>query len=87
MASKKTHDLVATVGKYKDRVTGEEKKRYHSVGSVFVDEEGRRSIKLDSVPVGPEWSGWLSEYPVKNDQPAGREDNLATYEGSSRQPY
>lgn len=61
--SRKTHDLVATVGTYKDR-EGNEKKRYQNVGSVFEDTDGRRSYKLDAVPVGKEWSGWLSEYPV-----------------------
>lgn len=60
----KTHDLVATVGTYKDR-DGNEKKRFQNCGSVFEDRDGRRSYKLDVVPVGPGWSGWLSEYPVK----------------------
>lgn len=64
--SRKTHDLVATVGTYKDR-EGNEKKRYQNVGSVFEDTDGRRSYKLDAVPVGTEWSGWLSEYPVKRE--------------------
>jgi hypothetical protein len=64
MASRKTHDLVATVGEYLDRETGEKKKRYQNCGSVFEAEDGRRSIKLDVIPVGPEWSGWLSEYPI-----------------------
>lgn len=68
---KKTHDLVATIGKYKDR-EGNEKKRYFNVGSVFVDGNGRRSIKLDAVPVGQEWSGWLSEYEVDREQGKGR---------------
>ena len=41
MASKKTHDAVATIGSYKDR-DGNEKKRYVNVGSVFTDEDGRQ---------------------------------------------
>jgi hypothetical protein len=64
MASRKTHDAVATVGTYKDR-NGNEKKRYVNVGSVFTDDDGRQSLKLDSVPVGPEWSGWISFYEPK----------------------
>jgi hypothetical protein len=64
MASRKTHDAVATVGTYKDR-NGNEKKRYVNVGSVFTDDDGRQSLKLDSVPVGPEWSGWVSFYEPK----------------------
>ena len=73
MKARRTHDVVATVGKYNDRQTGEEKKRYQNCGSAFTGEDGRMSIKLDAVPVGPEWSGWLSLYPVKDDRPARQE--------------
>ncbi len=68
MTSKRTHDLVANIGEYTS-TTGETKKRRHNCGSVFLDEQGRMSIKLDAVPVSPEWSGWLSAYPVDNDKP------------------
>lgn len=64
MASRKKYDAVATVGTYKDR-NGNEKKRYINIGSVFTDDEGRLSLKLDSVPVSPEWSGWVSFYEPK----------------------
>lgn len=63
MASQYTHDVVATNGEYKSN--GETKKRYINVGKAFTDENGRISIKLDSVPVGPDWSGWLSLYEPK----------------------
>lgn len=62
MASR-THDIVATVGEYK--INNETKKRYVNCGSAFTNEQGQISIKLDSVPVSPEWSGWLSLYPVR----------------------
>lgn len=62
MASSKTHDVVATVGTYKK--DGQTKKRYLTVGAAFTDERGQISIKLDAVPVSPEWSGFLSLYPV-----------------------
>lgn len=64
MASKRTHDVVATVGEYKKG--DETKKRYSNVGSLFTDEDGRMSIKLDTVPCSPDWSGWLSLYPVRD---------------------
>ena len=52
--------LVATTGSYiKD---GVEKKRYLTVGHTFEDDQGRRAHKIDSLPVGGEWNGWLSEY-------------------------
>jgi len=62
--ARRTHDVVAAVGTYKDR-DGKEKKRYLNCGSAFTDDEGRISIKLDAVPVSPDWSGWLSLYPVE----------------------
>ena len=64
MASKYTHDAVATNGAYRDK-SGETKKRYLNIGKCFTDEDGRQSIKLDTIPVGPEWSGWISLYPAK----------------------
>jgi len=59
-----THDLVATIGSYTTK-SGEEKKRYTKCGAVFTDDDGRLSIKMDSVPVSSEWSGWFSMYPKK----------------------
>ena len=64
MASQITHDVVATIGEYTDRETGLVKKRYHTCGKCFTDNEGRQSIKLDAIPAGPGWTGWLSLYPV-----------------------
>ena len=64
MASKYTHDVVATTGEYTNR-EGEKKKNYTNVGKAFTDDQGRISIKMTSIPVGPEWSGWLSLYPAK----------------------
>lgn len=64
MKARRTHDVVATVGEYSDRETGEKKKRFSTCGSAFSDDQGRISIKLDTIPVGPDWSGWLSLYPA-----------------------
>lgn len=72
MASQRTHDVSATIGEYKDG-QGNTKKRYINVGSAFTDEQGRVSIKLDAVPVNPEWSGWLSLYEVRDKD--GRESD------------
>lgn len=76
MASQRTHDVTATIGEYKNG-QGETKKRYINVGSAFTDEQGRVSIKLDAVPVNPEWSGWLSLYPVK-ERDGGRPESRQT---------
>jgi hypothetical protein len=58
---KKIYDAVATVGKYTDQ-QGNEKKRYVTIGAVFEGDDGRLSMKLESIPVGPSWSGWVSFY-------------------------
>jgi hypothetical protein len=60
--AKYTHDIVATVGKYTQN--GEEKKRYVNVGKAFQDDQGRISLKLDTIPVGPEWSGQRQAAPA-----------------------
>ena len=62
--ARKIYDVVATVGKYTDK-QGNEKKRYVNVGAVFENDQGQMSIKLETIPVGPEWSGWLSMYEPK----------------------
>jgi len=67
-----THDVVATLGEYTDKTTGEKKKRYTNVGKAFTDEDGRLSIKLDTIPVDPNWSGWLSLYPADRDKGGGQ---------------
>lgn len=77
-----THKIVATVGKYNDRTTGEEKKRYLTVGTAFTDDQGRISLKLEAMPVTPEWSGWLSLYPLDED----RERHPVTRTGARKYP-
>lgn len=59
MAAKRTHDVIANAGEYTDG-QGQQKKRWVKCGSAFTQDDGRISIKLDAVPVGPDWSGWLS---------------------------
>jgi hypothetical protein len=65
MPSTRTHDVFATVGRYK--IEGKRMKRSVHVGSGFTDAQGRLFLRLDSVPISPEWSGWLSLYPVRKE--------------------
>lgn len=65
--AKLTHDVVATIGEYKNSA-GETKKRYLTCGKCLTDDEGRQAIKLDAIP-GPGWSGWLSLYPAEKQAP------------------
>lgn len=50
----KTHDIVAVTGTYTDK-SGQEKKRYQTIGSVIETRNGPM-IKLETVPLG--WDGW-----------------------------
>ena len=65
-----THDVMATVGTYKNK-DGEEKKSYLKCGRAFTHEGGGMSIKLDAVPVTPDWSGWLSLFEKRDYEPQG----------------
>lgn len=40
------------------------KKKYHKMGTVFESDKGL-SLKIDSMPVGPDWNGWVSFYECK----------------------
>jgi hypothetical protein len=67
-------EAVATVGTYKDRETGEEKKRRLNVGTLFRDDEtGRLSLKLEAVPVGKDWSGWIDLFEPNGERQQRRE--------------
>ena len=43
---------------------GKEKPAYHKVGIMVEKDDGKRSIKLNSVPVG-DFNGWLQIYEQK----------------------
>tara|TARA_R100001082_G_scaffold107376_1_gene81184 strand:- start:488 stop:748 length:261 start_codon:yes stop_codon:yes gene_type:complete len=68
-------DLVATVGEYKAH-DGEIKKRYQKCGAMFEGDDGRQSIKLDAIPVSPDWSGWFSLYEPKDRAQAPAANNV-----------
>lgn len=61
---------VAVTGTYTDR-HGAEKKRYVNVGTLFQYDDGGFALKLDTVPVGTGWNGFLSFYDIE-DQPQQR---------------
>lgn len=51
-------------GTYTDR-DGNEKKRYVNVGTLFQYEDGGLALKLDSIPVGQGWNGFISFFDLK----------------------
>ncbi len=69
--ARKVYDVVAVIGTYTNR-NGEEKKRYLTVGAVFESDRGL-SMKLEAIPVGGEFNGWLSFFEPKerDEQPKG----------------
>ena len=63
-------DAIATVGEYKDPKTGDMKKRFSKCGSVFINDDGNISFKMDTMPVGG-WDGWINaREPFDGDKPA-----------------
>lgn len=76
--SRPTHDIVATIGEYTNS-NGEKKRRYVNCGKAFTGDSGI-SLKIDSLPAGPGWNGWLSLYPVReeNNPPPSRSTAAAT---------
>ena len=44
---KTTKDILATVGSYEDKTTGQMKNKYQKVGVLFTNEEGKQSLKLE----------------------------------------
>ena len=60
MTMRKHGDLMATVGTWTDD-KGRTHKRRIRCGVVMRDDvSGRMSIRLELVPVSPDWKGWLS---------------------------
>lgn len=65
MAMRPTHDLMVKTGSYTDS-DGNPKNRWLKIGSRFQRDDGSEAIKLDCLPTGlPEWTGWVSVYPIK----------------------
>ena len=87
MAIKK-FDVVAITGEY-TTAQGETKKRYMNCGAVFQTDKGF-SMKLEGLPVGGDWNGWLSLYEPKQrqqtPQPSQQSDPFAG-QGSEDIPF
>lgn len=82
MAMKPHKRAVAVTGKYTDR-QGNEKKRYTNVGTLFQYDDGGLTLKLDSVPVGEGWNGFISFYDIEERSSGGGGDG-GTERGSGR---
>lgn len=82
------YEVTATVGTYKD-AQGNEKKRYQRCGSVFENDKGHLSMKLDAIPTGNEWSGWFSFFEPKereSDRRQGPGRDVSAAEAMGKKP-
>jgi hypothetical protein len=62
---KKFKNIVVITGTYKTR-EGQEKKRYQTIGSVFLDDNDNLKVKIDSIPiVDGGWTGWANCYELE----------------------
>ena len=63
MAMKPYKRAVAVTGTYE--VRGETKKRYTNIGTLFQYDDGGFTLKIDAVPVGDGWNGFVSFYDIE----------------------
>ena len=75
-------DAIATIGEYKDAKSGETKKRYIKCGMVRVDDEGNISFKIDALPVGNYWDGWINAKEPYDGEKPSRQSSSPTRKGS-----
>jgi len=64
MGLKYIKDVVATTGKYIN-AQGESKNSYQTCGKMFERDDQSICIKLDAIPLGNEWDGWMNMYEKK----------------------
>jgi len=73
---KKFKNIVVITGTYKTR-DGQEKKRYQTIGSVFLDDNENLKIKIDSIPiVDGGWAGWANCYDLEEKTNTGSRDDI-----------
>ena len=62
---KKYKNIVVITGTYINR-DGQEKKRYQTIGLVFMDDNDNLKIKMDSTPImDGGWNGWANCYDLE----------------------
>ena len=84
MSLVKTKNLVATMGKYTDK-DGNEKSRYVTIGSMFQRDDGSLCLKLDAIPIGEEFTGWVNCYDPRSwdkDEPSSEPHHASVAENA-----
>jgi len=85
MAARATHNLVVKTGEYICPRTGEKKGRWQHIGKVFRHDDGGTSIKLDAIPLLKDWDGWVSIFPI-DDQNSGHQTQQTAHQPAPSQP-
>ena len=64
---------------------GQEKNRWHNMGAMFIHDDGSMSIKIDSMPVGGYWNGWVSLFDPEPRQDAPQQQQAPQQGGYPQQ--
>lgn len=75
-----THNLEATVGEYRDPATNTQKKRRITIGKAFTRPDGSICLKVDAIPLAPDWSRFVSLVPREPDTKAPAEPSTPKME-------
>ena len=57
---KKRYELIASISEWTDPATGKKCKRTAQIGTVFQSPSGKLSMKLELLPLIPNWSGFVA---------------------------
>ena len=72
----KFKSIVVVTGTYKNR-DGQEKKRYQTIGSLFMDDNENLKIKLDTIPlIEGGWNGWANCYDLEMREPQAKKSGF-----------
>lgn len=74
---KKQYDIKYAAREYKTS-DGTQKTYWSQHGSMWIDDNGSITIKIDSIPVGEKWTGYMKAFPTK---PREQQPQKTNYEG------
>ena len=66
---KKIYDCVVATGKYTGQ-DGQEKTRWMNVGAILQKDDGSAVLKLEAMPIGNDFEGWIQLFKPKPSQNA-----------------
>lgn len=64
---KQVKKLMAAMGSYTDR-QGQEKTRWVRIGTMLKADNGKLKLKIDAMPVGSEFNGWVELFDIDDQQ-------------------